>query len=249
MSAPVPGFAEKLVGLERGVETEFSITLPDDYPVAEVVGKECHFRVTIAEIKERRLSELDDDFARGIGENFETLQELRQHLFSTIRERAEQETRRRLEDKIIEGLIDISRVDFPEVLVDSEVHRLMEEQRERAGGQLEEYLRSTNKTEEQLHEELHPVAEKRIRRSLILGKVAEVEDIKVGESDIEAEIERMAGSAGEKADEVRQALGSQAARHSIEMMLLTRKTIGRLVDITTQVEAPAAGTEPETPPE
>lgn len=249
-SDPAPGFAEKLVGLEKGVGTEFSIIPPPDYSESELAGKECHFKVRIIEIKESRLPELNDDFAKGLGENVETLQDLRQRLFSNIKVRAEQEARRRLEDKIVEGIIKISRMEFPEALVEEEVHGLIDEQCRRSGDNLEDYLKSINKTEEQLHEELHPVAEERIRRSLVLGKVAEVDGIKIEESEIETEIERMVGNAGQSPDKVRQALRSPMARRSVEMILLTRKTLDHLIKIVTQGETPAAaGAEPEAQPQ
>jgi len=99
------------------------------------------------------------------------------------------------------------------------------------GGILEDYLKSINKTEEQWHEELRPVATKRVTRSLVLGKVAEEEKIEVTEPEIDAEIENMLKNIKDKKEDLQKALNTPPSRESILRVLLTRKTINRLVEI------------------
>ena len=99
--------------------------------------------------------------------------------------RAEEKARTDFEERVIEAVTDLSQVEFPLVLVEMEIHRLLDEQSRRfqmQGGNLQEYLKSVNKTEAQLHEELHPLATKRVTHSLVLGKVAEEEKVEVSES-------------------------------------------------------------------
>ena len=97
--------------------------------------------------------------------------------------------------------------------------------------EMEEYLGSINKTEEELRQELHPLATKRVTRSLVLGKIAEEEKFEVSDSEISAEIENMTKSATENKDELTKFLNTPQAHKSIEQVLITRKTIQRLVEI------------------
>lgn len=228
---PVPGFAQKLEGMQKGEERQFSLSF-SAADGAELAGKEYWFKVALHETKEKRLPALDDAFAKGVGQGFDTLEALRQQMAADLKTRAEQEARGRLEDMIIEAVAGLSRVELPQVMVDDEVERLINEQRERLGQmRLEDYLRIIKKTEEELRSELRPSAQKQVIRGLILGKVAEQEGIQVAPAELDAEIEAITQAGGERREELRKALDSPDARRSIENILLTRKTKQRLVDI------------------
>lgn len=230
---PVPGFSEQLEGLEKGQEKEFSISFPAEYEISQFAGKEYLFRVLVSEIKEKRLPELNDEFAKSLGEGFETFQSLRQRVASNVKAVAEERVRRHLEEKVIEALAELSKVDFPPVLVERAIDRLIR-QRESS---LEEHIKDRGKSQEELRQELRPLATERVTRSLLLGKVAEEEKIGVTEAEVEEEVEAMAQGAGEKGEELRKIFDSQAARQSLEEILVTRKTVKRLVDIASGGEA------------
>jgi trigger factor len=102
---------------------------------------------------------------------------------------------------------------------------------ERQGASLDDYLKSIDKTEEQLHEELHPVATKRLTRSLVLGKFAETEKVEVDDKEIDNEIERMLQNAADNREGLQKAFNSPQSRDSLRQVLLTRKTIDRLLEI------------------
>jgi trigger factor len=102
---------------------------------------------------------------------------------------------------------------------------------QQSGLGMEQYLKSMNKTEEELREEIRPAARKRVCQSLVLGKIAEEEKVEVSGAEIDAEIEEMTGSAAENRDELKRALNTPQARESIEQTLVTRKTVQRLVEI------------------
>jgi len=147
---------------------------------------------------------------------------------------AEEKTRADFEEKVIEAVVDQAQVEFPPILVEMEIHRLLDEQSRRfqmQGGNLEEYLKSVNKTEGQLHEELHPIATKRVTQFLVLGKIAEAEKVEVGQSEIDAEIENMLSGAAKNKEELQKALNTPRSRESLKQVLMTRKTINRLVEI------------------
>jgi len=231
---PVPGFAEQLVGVERGEDKEFKLHLPSDYPRSELAGKEPLFRVRVIEIKQRKLPELNDEFARQISSEFKTLDSLREQVSAKLRLKVEETAKIDFEERVIEAVVDLSQIEFPPILVEMEIDRLLNQQAQRwqmDGKGLEDYLRSINKTGEELREELRPLAMKRVTSSLVLGKLAEEEKIEVSASEIDAEIETMAKNATENKDELHQFFNTPQARESMRQILITRKTIQKLVEI------------------
>lgn len=231
---PVPGFAEKLEGLEKGQDKEFSISLPADYGASELAGKECLFKVRVNEIKEKKLPELNDEFAKSIGEGFETLDSLTERVVSNLRLMSEEGARRRHEEKVIDAVVELSSVEFPPILVEHGIDRLIaaqERELRESKISLEDYLRNRRKSKEELREELRPLASRQVAQSLVLTKVAEAEEIAVTDEEIDGEVETMAQGAGEQGEELRKFFNSPAARQSLEKALVTRKTVTRLVEI------------------
>ena len=235
LSLPAPGFAEQLPGMKKDEEKEFKLQFPSDYSRDELAGKEPSFKVKVTEIKQERLPELNDEFARGINPDFETLDSLQERVSANLRLRNEEQARVDFEERVIEAAVDRSQVEFPPVLVEAEIGQLLSQQTRRwqmDGKGLEEYLKSINKTEEELREELRPLATKRVTQSLVLGKIAEEEKIEVSDAEIDTEIENMTKAADEdKRDELRGFLNAPPVRESIKQTLITRKTIQRLVAI------------------
>jgi trigger factor len=233
---PVPGFAEKLEGVAKGEEREFTLSIPSDHPDAGVAGKECLFKVVASEVKEEHLPELDDDFAKSLGQEIESMELLRERVAADLKASRESQARIELEEKIIDALAAMSHIEYPTVLVERELERLVAAQREQFGGQvgLEAQLKLRGKTEDEFRNELRPVAEKFVLRSLILDKVSEVENIEVSDDEIDAEVERF--SAGESGERVRQLFSSPIARNSLKRDLIMRKAMARLVQIATGAE-------------
>jgi len=231
VSFPAPGFAEQLAGMKKDEEKEFKLQFPSDYSREELAGKEAWFKVRVSEIKQEILPELDDDFAKEINPDFATLDSLREKVSSDLKLRAGEKTRVDFEERVIDAVVELSEVEFPPILVEAEINQILNQRFQRGNQELEEYLRNINKTEEELHEELHPLATKRVTRSLVLGKVAEEEKIEVSESEIDAEIENMTKNATENRDELERVLNTPQSRQSIEQILITRKTVQRLVEI------------------
>ncbi len=231
LSFPVPGFAEQLAGIKKDEEKEFKLQVPSDYSEGELAGKEPSFKVKITEIKQEILPELSDEFAREVNPDLKTLDSLRERASSDLRLRAEETARTDFEERVIDTVVELSEVAFPPILVETEIHRILNQRFQGGNQELEEYLSSINKTEEELHEELHPLATKRVNRSLVLGKVVEEEKIEVSEPEIDTEIENILKSATEKKEAIENVLNTPQARESIKQTLISRKTIGRLVEI------------------
>ena len=198
--------------MEKGEEKEFSLSYPDDYKIKELAGKQYNFKVKLTEVKEKHLPELDDEFAKSLGENFETLDALRDSIATSLKNIAEEKARRDFEQKVIEAVVDLASVEFPPILVEQEINRFLSERErmlEEQGG-LENYLKNLNKTEEEMREELRPEATRRVTQSLVLGKIAEEEKIEASAAEIDTEIESMLKNAGENMEELRRVLSYRA---------------------------------------
>lgn len=192
----IPGFEEQLVGKNKGEEVDVVVTFPEEYHAEDLKGKEATFKVTIHEIKEKELPELDDEFAKDVSE-FDTIEEYK----NSIREKLEEEFKNKEEveneNNLIEKVIEICEVDIPEVMIDSQLENELGEfdyRMRMQGINLEQYLQITNSTEESLKEQLRPMAEKRVRGDIILEAIGKAENIEVTEEDIDKELEKMADS-------------------------------------------------------
>jgi len=233
-AAPAPGFAEQLVGMKGGEEKEFKLPLPADYAQAELAGKEASFKIKVNEVKQLKLPELNDEFAVAVNPEFKSFDGLKKRITENLKLMAEDRARREFEEKVVDTAVDLSQVDFPPVLVETEIERTLEQQARQLQANnmaMEEYLSRIGKTGEELREELRPAATKRVFRSLVLGRIAEVEKIEVKEADINAELDRMIQSAGEKKDEARKQLDTPQVRSSLEQIVATRKTVQWLAEI------------------
>lgn len=229
---PLPGFAEKLEGMAKGEEKNFTLSYPADYKIPELAGKDYTFKIKTTEIKEQKLPEVDDEFAKTIG--LESLASLKEQITTRLKDRAEEITRTELEQKIIDAAVELSQVEYPPVLVEHETDRLVDDEaRGFNDGMkgLENYLSSINKTMEAHRQELQPVASRRVVRSLVLEKIAETEKIEVSAAEIDEEIEKMAKDADKQAEDIRKLFNLPQARMSIENFLLSRKTMELLKQI------------------
>ncbi len=237
----LPGFAEQLEGAEKGGERVFTLTLPAQQE--ESGGKECSFKVLVNEVKEKKLAELDDDFAKSIGQGLETLDSLKEKIAVDLRLRKEMEAKNNLEEKAIKALVDLARAEFPDIMVQNEIDHLISERERHFGDRhgLEDYLNSLKKTQEEFRNELRPMAERIVLRSLVLQRFAELEGIEVSAADIDAEVEHMMQYASDEG--ARRLFDSSSARESLRRNLFIRKAIDRLVEIATVGEASVASEE------
>ncbi|HEX73676.1 MAG TPA: trigger factor [Dehalococcoidia bacterium] len=231
---PAPGFAEQLSGMRRDEEKEFKLQFPLDFPRGELAEKEAWFKVRVTEIKQEKLPELNDEFATEINPDLKTLDSLREQVATSFRLKAEERAKIDFEERVIEAVVDLAKVEFPPILTEMEIDRILIERLrylQREGRSFEEYLSSKNKTEEELRGEIRPLSTKRVTNSLVLGKIAEEEKIEVNDTEIEADIEGMVESATDNKDELNKFLNTPQSRESIKRSLISRKTIQRLVEI------------------
>lgn len=230
-SFPAPGFGEQLAGMQRNEEKEFKLQFPADYPNDPLAGKEVQFKVKVTETKQELLPELNDELAKEINPEFTSVDSLREQASTELKLRAEEKARIDFEEQVLDAVVGLAQVEFPPILVEAETHRMLDQRFQRGQQEMEEYLRNFNKTEEELHEELHPLATKRVTRSLVLGQIVDEEKLAVTELEIDTEIENMTKGATDNKDTILKVLNTPQARQSIEQTLITRKAIGRLVEI------------------
>ena len=237
---PFPGFATNLEGMNDQENKAFTITIPEDYPREQFAGKECAFDLTILSVKEKILPELDDEFSKGIGEGYDTLEELTSHVKDRLSDEAETESTRELESKAIEALVELAEIDASELLYEREVENMQQERERMLRNQsldMDTYLSYIGKTPEEFQEELRPTARERLTRFLVLRKLAETEELEVTEEDIQNEVASLIESAGENSEQMRRNLSSDAVRSNIGSSLLNQKIMGRIVDISQGITA------------
>jgi trigger factor len=240
----LPGLAEGIAGLVKGESKSFTVKVPAEFPDEKLAGKEVTYRVAVHDVKEERLALADDAFAREVGEGFESYDALRSRIRADLLASAEDAALHAYHEAAVDALVEMASLEYPEVLVEREIDRILEEQanldpRDPRAQQL--YLMRLGKSEEEVRAEVRPSAELRLRRSLVLSRLAEAENIEATAADVEAEIERLAESSGAQAEAVRQIFGSESGRESLARSLLTRRTLERLVEIAGGEEPAAAG--------
>ena len=231
---PMPGFSIYLEGAVEGQEKEFTLTVPDDHPQPEYSGNECHFRVKVLSIKEKRLPDLDDEFAKGIRDGYESLEALRSDVEERLTKDAESASLRQLEQNSLDELLKIAHVQASSLIYQRELDQMHQEQERRLQGQrvnMDTYLSFIGHTQEEWLEQLRPQAEQRLNTFLIMRKLAEEEGIDVDPEEIQAEIDSTALASGDSEESVRTALSTDSARDSLRSSLLSRKVMERLVEI------------------
>lgn len=231
---PAPGFSEAIVGMAAGDERTFTLALPDDFPREDLQGQEAEFSVKMMEVYDQTIPELDDDLARTVG-SFDSLKELEKQIKEQLRQAAQQETDQEYAEQVLEGILKDSQIEYPPVSLkremDDTVREFEQMVKRDAKLSLDDYLRLRDKTIEELQEELRPSAEMRLRRALLLGEVAQLEEIDVDEEEIHARIEAMSAQWGVRSEDVRNSLSSDSGRRALRSRLQASKAIQRLVAI------------------
>ena len=252
---PFPGFSTHLEGMLEGESKLFTLSVPDDYPQENYAGKECQFNVEVLSIKEKNLAELDDEFAKGVRDGFESLDALIDHVRQRLVDESEATETRRLEVSGLEELKKLAKIEASELVYERELDMMYEERARSLQNQqmsMELYLSYVGQTEEELREQMKPQAEERLNTMLMLRKLADVEEIEVGDEDVEVEITNLIESTGGNSDaSMMQALNTENARESIRSSLMNRKIMARLVEISQGEESasPAATDATDTSPE
>ena len=222
----IDNFEDQLVGKNAGDEVEVNVTFPEQYQAADLAGKPATFKVKINEIKAKELPEIDDEFAQDVSE-FDTLAEYKESLKKNLEEKKENEAKRTKEDEAVQKIIDKSKMDIPEAMIDTQCETMIEEFAQRiaqSGLSMDQYLQFSGLTVDGLKEQVRPEALSRIQASLVLEQIAKDENIEVSDDDVNAEIEKMAASYGMEADKLKEYMGD-AEKDSMKKDLAINKAV------------------------
>jgi trigger factor len=244
---PVPGFPEKIIGMEADDERSFDMSFPDEDDVAEALrGKTLHFEVTCREVYEYSAPELDDEFAKDLGD-YETLDDLRAEVRKQLEEAARQNTREEYIQKVLEQLVEsVVDISYPPLMLEQQIDSVLDdldESLQERGLNLEEYKRLNSLDDAGLRDEVREEAEWQLKVALLLGEVTEAEELSVSEDEINDEIETAILTFGSQAALARQFYSSPEVRRRMANRVLSQKTLDRLIAIA-KGEDPPIG-EPE----
>ncbi|MBI41445.1 MAG: trigger factor [Leptospiraceae bacterium] len=226
-----PGLKENVIGTEVGKDGSYEKLIEEDFPDQKFAGKNVTVNFTVKEASYRELPELNDEFAKDLGE-FETLDDLKKDIEKNIREAAEDTVRSRVLQTLVDELTEKTKFDVPESLVDSEFDRRLENLRRRIGQQdmpLEQIAQLAGESKDSLEKRMRDDSEKHVRESLILSEIAEKEEISVDESEVDDLIKERAGGRVPE-DQLGMLVENSNLRDDIRFEVRMRKTLDLIWD-------------------
>ena len=228
----IPGFEDQLIGMTTDNEQEIKVTFPEDYGAPNLAGKEATFKVTVHEIKEKHLPEIDDELAKDVNiDGVETLEQLKAHIKSQIKARKENESENKFMDDIYKALIASSKVEDSDALLKQEQDMMLQEieqNLQRQGLNFEVYEQFTGKSKEDVLEDIKPQAEERVKLNLILEAIIKEEELAVTDEEREAELQKIADMYQRELDDVKKIFEGNMSH--VENDILTRKAIDLVKD-------------------
>lgn len=225
----IPGFEENLVGLKAGDEKEFTLTFPADYGAKELQNRKVTFAVKVTKVEEVVLPKVDEKLAAKVGP-FKTVDDLKADIKKEMQTRKEQEAEQKYADDVISKIAEKTKVAIPEVLVDEQLQRIENEQKQSIiyrGVTWKEHLENQGLTEDEWRKKQRPTAEMRVKAGLVLAEIADAEKVEVTLPEIEKQIE--AFKAQYPDPKMREELDKPEAKREIASRLMTEKTVNKLV--------------------
>lgn len=217
----IPGFEEQLVGMNAEETKDINVTFPADYQAENLKGKAAVFKVTVHEIKKKVLPLLDDEFVKEQKiENVNTVEELKKYTKDNLLKLKENEAINKAEEELINKLADIVEVEIPEIMINQEKDAMVSNYEQRMmqqGISLDQFMKITNQTMEQLRESMTDDAKKRIKVNLALAKIAKEEKIEVKEDDINAEFNKMAEMYGMPVDDIKKYVSEANVKEDLKL--------------------------------
>ncbi|MCG7194042.1 trigger factor [Fructilactobacillus sanfranciscensis] len=231
----IPGFEDQLVGHKAGDDVEVKVTFPADYPQKDLAGKEALFETKIHEVKEKQLPKLDDEFAKDVDEDVDTLEALKAKIKTELKEQKEAAAHDTIENDAIDAAVNNATVkDIPQVMLDEDVERQMDQYLagiQQQGIPADMYFKMTGTSKDDLKKQFVAGADKRVKTSLVLEAIVKAEKINPSEDDVNAEVADLAKQYGMKEEAVRGALSDDMLKHDIGI----QKAVSVVVDNAKQV--------------
>lgn len=237
----IPGFEENLGGVKAGDAKEFTLTFPEDYGVKTLQGRKVTFATTTQTVKEVVKPEVDDEFATKVGP-FKTVAELKENIEQQITAERQQEIDREYESELLSKITEQSEVSVPDALVDEELNRLEQEERQNVlyrGQTWQEHLEAEGVTEDEHKENNRPGAEMRVKAGLVLAEIAEAENVQITPEEVSMRLQLLKGQYTDPAMQAE--LDKPENKRDIASRMLSEKTIALLVGYAGASSAPGAG--------
>ena len=217
----IPGFEDQLVGAKSGDEVEVKVTFPEDYQATDLAGKAAVFVTKVNEVKAKEVPALDDELAKDLDDEVETLDELK----AKYRKELEAAKEIAYDDAVEGAALDLAVenaeiVELPAEMVEDEVHRAMNEfmgNMQRQGISPEMYFQITGTTQEDLHKQYEADADKRVKTNLVIEAVAAAEGFDATEEEIQKEINDLAAEYNMEVSQVSALLSPEMLKHDITM--------------------------------
>jgi trigger factor len=222
-------FTDNLTGVKADDEKIFVVDYPEDFSAKGLAGKRVEYTARVTAVRIKELPEIDDEWARSLGEDFDSVVTLRAKIRADLEQRARQEADHRLRAEVMKKLLENHRFEVPQSLIDHQTsYRLESVVREMVGRGVDPRNQQLNW--EGAREELKVQAEADVRGSMLLARIADEEKIDVSNEEIEAEIEAIARSSHQPKEQVRSVLTKEGGERSIANRLRNRKALDLLVD-------------------
>ncbi len=207
----IPGFEDQLIGLKSGDKKDVKVTFPEDYHAEDLKGKDAIFKVTVHEVKEVKIPELDKDFFEDLGmEGINTKEELEAQISENILARKEMEAENKYLDELLEAAAKDVKVEIPEAMINEELDRMVAQYADHLkmqGITIEQFYQFTNSDEQALKDQMRPEAIKRITYRLMLEEIAKEEKIEIDDKEAKEEAKKLAEKYQMKEDEFLSAFG------------------------------------------
>ncbi|MBR5344383.1 MAG: trigger factor [Clostridia bacterium] len=204
----IPGFEEQMIGMCQAEEKDLQVTFPENYHAENLAGKDAVFHVKVNSISVTEMPELDDEFAADVSD-FTTFAEYRESIVKELQDKADQNNKTSVENAVVEKAADNATVDIPAAMVNREVNSMLRDmqlQMAYQGFKLEDYLKWTGQTVEQLAEQNKGEAERRLKIRLALEAIEKAEAIEATDEDIEKETEKQAKRMGRDLEDFKKSL-------------------------------------------
>lgn len=231
----IPGFEDQLVGHKAGETVEVNVTFPEEYHAEDLKGKDAVFETTIHEVKTKELPELDDEFAKDVDEEVDTLVELKAKTRERLEAQKQNAVKEAIQEEVIDKAVENAEIgEIPGAMIEEDVHRQMDQYLaglQQQGISADMYYKLTGSSEEDLHKQFESGAQKRVKTNLVLEAIVAAEDIKASEEEINAEIKELATQYGMEEAAVRSALSDDMLNHDIAI----RKVVKEMTDSAKQV--------------
>ena len=232
----IPGFEDQLIGHNADEDVDVNVTFPEDYHAKNLAGKDALFKVKIHEIKEKQLPELDDDFAKDVDEDVDTLAELKEKTKKQLQEEKDNQAKAAIEDAAINKAVANAEIqDIPQAMLDDDTNRQMQQYlagMQQQGISPQMYFQITGTKEEDLKKQFANDAAQRVKTNLVLEAIVDDANLDATDEEIAKEISDLAKQYGMEEDAVKKALSKDMLMHDIKI----RKAVDLVADSAKQVK-------------